>query len=81
MKGNLLTAPSPASAKYWSELANLSNDVKLELISLLSASIRLHIDDDWTESFAGKWQDDRTTEEIIDDIHEARNAKMKEIVL
>ncbi len=81
MKGNVLTAPSPASAKYWSELANLSNDVKLELISLLSASIRLHIDEDWTEGFAGKWQDDRTTEEIIDDIHEARNAKMKEIVL
>lgn len=81
MKDNVLIAPSPASARYWSKLANLSNDVKLELISLLSASIRQHIDEDWTKSFAGKWQDDRTTEEIIDDIHEARNAKIKEFVL
>ena len=32
--------------------------------------------EDWTDSFAGKWQDDRTTEEVIDDIHAARNANI-----
>jgi len=26
----------------------------------------------WTEKFAGKWQDDRTAEEIIEDIRAAR---------
>lgn len=35
----------------------------------------------WTEKFAGKWQDDRTAEEIVEDIRAARNAHMREIVL
>lgn len=26
----------------------------------------------WVEDFAGRWQDDRTTEQMISDIHEAR---------
>ena len=80
MNTRMLTTPSPNSARYWYELKDLSNDVKLELISLLSSSMR-HSEENWTESFAGKWQDDRTTEEIIDDIHSARNANMREVVL
>ena len=47
--------------------------MKLELISMQSYSI-VHPKEDWTEGFAGKWQDEPTTEEIIDDIHAARNA-------
>jgi hypothetical protein len=35
----------------------------------------------WTEKFAGKWKDDRTSEEIIEDIRAARNAHMREIKL
>jgi hypothetical protein len=35
----------------------------------------------WTEKFAGKWQDDRTAEEIIEDIRAARNAHIREIKL
>ena len=31
----------------------------------------------WTEKFAGKWLDDRTAEEIIEDIRAARNAPHK----
>ena len=77
--GKLIT-PSSSSARYWATLKDLSNDVKLELISLLSSSMR-NTEEDWTESFAGKWQDERSTEEIVDDIRAARNAHMKEIEL
>jgi hypothetical protein len=80
MTTNTLASPSPTSVLYWDKLKDLSNDVKLELISMLSFSL-VHPKEDWTESFAGKWQDDRTTEEIIDDIHAARNANMREIIL
>ena len=34
----------------------------------------------WVDQFAGKWQDSRSTEEIIEDIHKAR-APNDEIVL
>jgi hypothetical protein len=77
--GTMIT-PSSSSARYWATLKDLSNDVKLELISLLSSSMR-NTEEDWTESFAGKWQDERSTEEIVDDIRAARNAHMKEIEL
>lgn len=80
MNTNTLTTPSPSSARYWATLKDLSNDVKLGLISLLSTSMR-NTEEDWTESFAGKWQDERSTKEITDDIREARNAHMKEIEL
>lgn len=36
--------------------------------------------EDWTKDFAGKWKDDRTTEEIIRDIHKARNAGIIETI-
>ncbi len=80
MATNTLASPSPTSMLYWDKLKDLSNDVKLELISMLSFSL-VHPSEDWTESFAGKWQDDRTTEEIIDEIHAARNTMMREVVL
>lgn len=80
MNTTVSTIPSPVSAKYWSELKDLSDNVKLELITLLSSSMtRLEKDEKsdtgkrWTEEFAGKWQDDRTTEEIIEDIRAARS--------
>ena len=39
MTTNVLSAPSPISAKSWSELKELSDNVKLELITLLSRSM------------------------------------------
>ncbi|MBP3768296.1 MAG: hypothetical protein J6I31_08475 [Prevotella sp.] len=77
---------SPIGAKYWSELKDLSDSVKLELITLLSSSITYSAHKDsvekgWTKKFAGKWQDDRSSEEIIEDIRAARNAHIKEIEL
>ena len=88
MNTNLISASSPVSAKYWSELKDLSDNVKLELITLLSSSMT-HPENEgktdagkgWTEKFAGKWQDDRTAEEIVEDIRAARNANMREIEL
>ena len=88
MNTNVLVTPSPVSAKYWSELKDLSDNVKLELITLLSSSMthpekerKTDTGKGWTEKFAGKWQDDRTAEEIIEDIRAARNAHMREINL
>ena len=86
MKAITLSPSSPVSAKYWSELKDLSNSVKLELITLLSSSIADSVSESsnekgWTKSFAGRWQDDRTAEKIIEDIRSSRNANMKELVL
>lgn len=63
---------------YWSILKGLSADVKLELISKLSASLIISNDTTednatkWTSSFAGRWQDDRSADEIVDDIRASR---------
>ena len=77
---------SSISEKYWSELKDLSDNVKLELITLLSSSITHPVSEassetGWTKSFAGRWQDDRTAEEIIEDIRASRNANIRDIVL
>lgn len=77
---------SSVSWKYWSELKDLNNSVKLELITLLSNSVANSVSETtsekgWTKSFAGQWQDDRTTEEIINDLRAARNTKIKEVEL
>lgn len=86
MKSMTLSPTSSVSAKYWSELKDLSNSVKLELIALLSSSVANSVsepsnDKGWTKSFAGRWQDDRTAEEIMEDIRNSRNANLKGLVL
>lgn len=80
METTIVSTSSPDINRYWPKLKDLSDDVKLELISLLSTSM-LQTDNDWVSSFAGKWEDDRTTEEILDDIYSARNAHISEITL
>ena len=77
---------SSLGARYWSELKDLSDSVKLELITLLSSSVANSVSEPcsekgWTKSFAGRWQDDRTAEEIIEDIRVSRNANLKEVIL
>lgn len=64
MKTMSLSPTSSVSAKYWSELKDLSNSVKLELITLLSSSVANSVskpsnEKGWTKSFAGRWQDDQ----------------------
>ena len=80
MNTNVLATPSPVSAKYWSELKDLSDDVKLELITLLSSSMT-HLEKPsskprkgWASRFAGVWKDSRSAEEIVEDIRAARTA-------
>ena len=80
METTIVSTSSPDINRYWPKLKDLSDDVKLELISLLSTSM-LQTDNDWVSSFAGKWEDDRTTEEILDDIYSARNAHISKITL
>ena len=81
-----LSPISSDGAKYWSVLKDLSNSVKLELITLLSNSVANSVlepsdEKGWTKSFAGRWQDDRSAEEIIEDIRASRNANIKDVVL
>ena len=87
MNTTVLTNPSPVSAKYWSELKDLSDNVKLELITLLSSSMT-HSEEPatkprkgWASRFAGVWKDSRSAEEIVDDIHAARTANTFDVEL
>jgi len=70
---------------YWNLIKNLSPETKLDLIGKLSASLMKHpkpatanIADKshgaWAANLAGRWQDDRATEDIVSDIREARTA-------
>ena len=78
MNTNALVTPSPISAKYWSELKDLSDNVKLELITLLSSSMTHPEEPDaklrtrWASSFASVWKDSRSAEDIVEDIRAAR---------
>ena len=65
---------------YWNILKNLSDNVKLELISLLSDSLLHREVKAKDDQFAGLWRDDRTTESIIKDIRTSRT-KNREIEL
>lgn len=89
MKGNVLSVPSPATAKYWKEVKDASNDVKLELISLLSTSIVIPSSVDekpykgWASRFCGVWKDSRSADEMMDDIYKSRtkNSNLDKIEL
>jgi hypothetical protein len=35
----------------------------------------------WTDSFAGKWQDERTVDEMVEDIRHSRSFTRKDIDL
>lgn len=86
---DVTTVPiSSYSAHYWSELKDLSDNIKLELIALLSGSMVKNSkeEDDsrhWADQFCGVWADSRSSEEIVDDIRSMRtnNTKLEEIEL
>ena len=87
MNTDVLATPSPASAKYWSELKDLSDNVKLELITLLSSSMT-HSEEPiakprkgWASRFAGVWKDSRSAEEIVEEIRAARTANTFDVEL
>ncbi|MCD8181810.1 MAG: hypothetical protein LUE99_00555 [Bacteroides sp.] len=65
---------------YWNMLKDLSAEIKLELISKLSASLLIKKKNtktaekaDWVSQFAGVWKDVRSADDIIEDIYNSRS--------
>ena len=69
---------SPDISIYWNMLKNLNEDIKLELISKLSASLlasnKKEQAENWASIFSGAWEDSRDAEEIVSDIRNARTS-------
>ncbi len=65
-------------SRYWDMIKDISSEEKLNLISLLSNSMlseehnSAKSKDGWASRFAGVWKDNRSAEEIMNDIHSAR---------
>ena len=87
MSINGLNVTSPNSLRYWSELKNLSKTEKIELIALLSSSmtspeeLSVPRKKGWASRFSGVWQDSRSAEEIVNDIHTARTTNSFKVKL
>lgn len=77
---NISNAEISTLESYWSRLKNLSVGAKLELISRLSSSLLSTTEDvsntkkGWASRFAGCWKDERTADEIVDDLRSARTS-------
>ena len=65
-------------------LKNLASDIELGSMKQFSASLLVEDNTldalNWTSEFAGRWDDDRTTDEVVEDIRGARTSN-KEIEL
>ena len=65
-------------------LKNLDYDIELGSMKQFSASLLVEDNTldalNWTSEFAGRWDDDRTTDEVVEDIRGARTSN-KEIEL
>ena len=65
-------------------LKNLVSDIELGSMKQFSASLLVEDNTldalNWTSEFAGRWDDDRTTDEVVEDIRGARTSN-KEIEL
>lgn len=65
-------------------LKNLDFDIELGSMKQFSASLLVEDNTldalNWTSEFAGRWDDDRTTDEVVEDIRGARTSN-KEIEL
>ena len=65
---------------YWNILKNLNDKVKLDLICKLSASLMSSREkettsvSDWAIRLSGRWNDNRDTADIIDDIRSSRTS-------
>lgn len=73
------------TATYWHLLKNLSDEVKLRLITLLSQSMTYkskkktksdkETTKDFISKFYGAWEGDMTAEDIIHEIYSSRSCK------
>ena len=65
-------------------LKNLDSDIELGSMKQFSASLLVEDNTldalNWTSEFAGRWDDDRTTDEVVEDRRGARTSN-KEIEL
>src|SRR5690625_5092840 len=69
---------------YYSMLKNLSQDNKLELIERLSNSIRtskMEKSGKSIDALYGSWESEKSADEIIKEIEDARKYNLKEIEL
>ena len=75
MEATYVYGRSPKN-RYWNMLKNLSSDVKLDLIARLSASLvaseKSTADTNWALGMAGRWNDNRDTEDIVADMRASR---------
>ena len=57
-------------------LKNLDSDIELGSMKQFSASLLVEDNTldalNWTSEFAGRWDDDRTADEVVEDIRGAR---------
>lgn len=85
MESNVVTTSSPIIDRFWPELNELSDNMKLELIIMLSRSLRYHKAkknaEHWADRFCGVWKDSRTADEIVDDIRNMRTANTFDVEL
>lgn len=87
MSINGLNVTSPISARYWSELKDLSDTEKIELIALLSSSLAGVSEPSptpkrgWASRFSGVWKDSRSAEEIVDELRAARTKNTFDVEL
>lgn len=85
MENNLVTTSSTVINRYWPELNELSDNMKLELIIMLSRSLKHGKTSDsptnWADRFCGVWKDSRTADEIVDDIRSMRTTNSFDINL
>ena len=87
MTTHVLDTASPLTVRLWGELQGISNNVKLELITLLSTSMTMPEEHSaapvkgWASRFAGVWKDNRSAQEIIDNIRAARTTNTVDVAL
>lgn len=60
-----------ADLTFFKELAAR---MKWEVVSKMKKSQQVSTTSSWVDNFAGKWQDERSTSQIIRDIHTARTS-------
>lgn len=74
---------NPITETYWKALKNLGQDVKLELISLLAASLtttKKKEESNWAHKYCGAWKDDKSAEEMAADIRNSRHTGTRKIM-
>lgn len=69
---------------YWNIIKNLNSDMKLDLISRLSESLRKKKNlaaDNAADKFYGAWEDDKSADELAEEIRASRLTGTRNIKL